>query len=99
MDGIAILMTRDENKIRHIDIRDFEGKTIYSGKLFTEEIAGLGKNPNTYSIGLVGGDAEKLIFELTGEEGTKLDSKSVRYFVMLDIKDNLKATILWSSEE
>ena len=99
MDGIAMLMTRDENKIRYIDIRDFEGKTIYSGKLFTEEIAGLGKDPNTYSIGIVGGDEEKLILELEGEEGTKMDSKSMGYFILLDLKDNMKATILCSSEE
>ena len=99
MDGMAMLMTRDENKIRHIDIRDFEGKTIYSGNLFPEEIAGLGKDPNAYYIGIVGGDEEKLIIEIRGEEGTKLDSKHMGYFILLDLKDNMKATILWSSEE
>ena len=99
MDGMAMFMTRDVNKIRHVDIRDFDGKTIYSGKLFPDEIPGLGKDPNTYSIGVVGGDEEKLIIELSGEEGTKLDIKRVCYFILLDLKNNMKATILWSSEE
>lgn len=99
MDGIAMLVTRDENEIRYVDIRDFDGKTIYSGKLFTGEIRGLGKDPNTYFWGVVGGDTEKLILELSGEEGTKLDKKYVSYVILLDLKDNMKATILWGSEE
>lgn len=99
MDGVAMLITLDENKIRYVDIRDFDGQTIYSGKLFPEEIRGLEKDPNTYFFGVVGGDTEKIILELSGEEGTKLERKYVSYVILLDLKDNMKATILWSSEE
>ena len=54
---------------------------------------------STYSTGLIGGDAEKLIYHLSGEEGSKLNRKFVDYTILLDLTDNMKATILWSSEE
>lgn len=108
MDGIVLCLSYDDD-IRWADIRDFSGKTIYSGKLFPDVIPELDHNPNAipsasgwdniYSIGLIGGDAEKLIFVLSGEEGPKLDRKLVSYVILLDLKDNMNATILWSSEE
>lgn len=108
MDGIAVCLSYDDD-IRWVDIRDFTGKTVYSGKLFPDVIPELEHDPNaipsasgwdtTYSIGLLGGDAEKLIFELGGEEGSKLDRKNVSYVILLDLKNNMKATILWSSED
>lgn len=95
MDGIAMLATRDENKIRYVDIRNFSGETIYSGKLFPSAISGLDKDPNTYSFAVLGGDTEKLIINLTEFANMKM----VDYTILLDLKDNMKATILWSSEE
>ena len=95
MDGIAMLATRDENKIRYVDIRNFSGETIYSGKLFPSAISGLDKDPNTYSFAVLGGDTEKLIINLTKFANMKM----VDYTILLDLKDNMKATILWSSEE
>lgn len=95
MDGIAVLLTRDENKIRQIDIRDFSGETIYAGKLFPDPVSGLEKDPNTYDIMVVGGDTEKIVVNLSEFTNKGI----VDYTVMLDLKDNMKATILWSSEE
>ena len=95
MDGIAMLATRDENKIRYVDIRNFSGETIYSGKLFPSAISGLDKDPNTYSFAVLGGDTEKLIVNLTEFANMKM----VDYTILLDLKDNMKATILWSSEK
>lgn len=107
LDGIAISLSYDDDT-RWADIRDFTGKTVYSGKLFPEVIPELEYDPNAlpsvsgrdnaYSFGLIGGDAEKLIYELIGEEGSKPDRKIVRYVIQLDLKDNMKATILWSSK-
>lgn len=108
MDGIVLCLSYD-NDIRWADIRDLTGKTIYSGKLFPEGIPELEYDPNdipskvgwenSYSIGLIGGDAEKLIFDLSGEEGSKLNRKIVHYTILLDLTDNMKAMILWSSKE
>ena len=106
--GIVLCLSY-ENDIRWADIRDLTGKTIYSGKLFPDVIPELEHDPNdipsvvgwdnAYSIGLIGGDAEKLIYHLSGEEGSKPDRKFVDYTILLDLTDNMKATILWSSEE
>ena len=108
MDGIVLCLSYD-NDIRWADIRDLTGKTIYSGKLFPDVIPELEHDPNdissvvgrgnTYYTGLIGGDAEKLIYHLSGEEGSKLDRKFVDYTILLDLTDNMKATILWSSKE
>lgn len=108
MDGIVLCLSYD-NDIRWADIRDLTGKTIYSGKLFPDVIPELEYDPNdipskvgwenSYSIGLIGGDAEKLIFDLSGEEGSKLNRKIVHYTILLDLTDNMKATILWSSKK
>lgn len=108
MDGIVLCLSYD-NDIRWTDIRDLTGKTIYSGKLFPDVIPELEHDPNdissvvgrgnTYYTELIGGDAEKLIYHLSGEEGSKLNRKFVDYTILLDLTDNMKATILWSSKE
>lgn len=95
MDGIVMFMTRDENNIRYVDIRNFSGETIYKGKLFPSAISGLEKVPNTYSSAVVGGDTEKIIINLI----EFADKTMVNYTILIDLKDNMKATILWSSEE
>ena len=95
MDGIVMFMTRDENNIRYVDIRNFSGETIYKGRLFPSAISGLKKDPNTYSFAVVGGDTEKIIINLI----EFADKTMVNYTILIDLKDNMKATILWSSEE
>lgn len=95
MDGIVMFMTRDENKIRYVDIRNFSGETVYNGKLFPSEISVLENDPNTYNFAVVGGDTEKIIINLM----EFADKTMVDYTILLDLKDNMKATILWSSEE
>ena len=95
MDGIVMFMTRDENKIQYVDIRNLSGETIYKGKLFPSAISGLEKDPNTYNFAVVGGDTEKIIINLI----EFADKAMVNYTILIDLKDNMKATILWSSEE
>lgn len=95
MDGIVMFMTRDENKIRYVDIRNLSGETIYKGKLFPSAISELEKDPNTYNFAVVGGDTEKIIINLI----EFADKAMVNYTILIDLKDNMKATILWSSEE
>lgn len=92
MGEIAAFFSLEENT-RLVDIRDLSGTTIYSGKLFPDAISGLDKDPNTYRFAVLGGDTEKLIINLMEFNGTEL----VDYTVLLDLKNNLKATILWSS--
>lgn len=94
MDGIAICQSHEENT-RRIDIRNFSGETVYNGKLFPSEISVLENDPNTYNFAVVGGDTEKIIINLM----EFADKTMVDYTILLDLKDNMKATILWSSRE
>ena len=95
MDGIVMFMTRDEDNIRYVDIRNFSGETIYKGKLFPSAISGLKKDPNTYNFAVVGGDTEKIIINLI----EFADKTMVNYTIQIDLKDNMKTTILWSNKE
>lgn len=95
MDGIVMFMTRDEDNIRYVDIRNFSGETIYKGKLFPSAISGLKKEPNTYNFAVVGGDTEKIIINLI----EFADKTMVNYTIQIDLKDNMKTTILWSNKE
>ena len=95
MDGIVMFMTRDEDNIRYVDIRNFSGETIYKGKLFPSAISGLKKEPNTYNFAVVGGDTEKIIINLI----EFADKTMVNYTILIDLKDNMKTTILWSNKE
>lgn len=94
MDGIAIL-TRRDNGSRTVSIKSLSGEDIYEGKLFPEKIAGLNANPNELGLMFVGGDRGKLIVNLMQTGGTEI----LDYTLMLDIPDNLKATILWDSRK
>lgn len=94
MDQIVAFFSMEENT-RLVDICDFSGTTIYRGKLFPDPISELDKDPNTYSFAVLGGDTEKLIINLMEFNGTEM----VDYTILLDLKNNLKATILWSSEK
>ena len=93
MDGIAVFIYSAEG-IRWIDVIDLSGQLLYSGKLFPEAIPGVEGDPNQFSRSRIGGDVDKIIMNLQSitPEG------SVDYTVMLDLKDNLKATVLWSNQ-
>ncbi len=99
LDGVAV-QTSVREGIRWLDIVSFDGESLYSGAMFPNSVPGLKKDPGTagdpmkdYTIALVGGDRQKLIVTLSdlleGEDNT----------ILIDITDNLKATVLWSSEK
>lgn len=93
MDGIAVFIYSVEG-IRWIDVIDLSGQMLYSGKLFPEAIPGVEGDPNQFSRAVIGGDADKIIMNLQRITTDGI----VDYTVMLDLKDNLKATVLWSSQ-
>ena len=93
MDGIAVFIYSAEG-IRWIDVIDLSGQMIYSGKLFPEAIPGIEGDPNQCSRAVIGGDADKIILNLQSITPDGI----VDYTVMLDLKDNLKATVLWSNQ-
>ena len=93
MDGIAVFTYPTEG-IRWIDVIDLSGQLLYSGKLFPEAIPGIEGDPNTCSRAIIGGDMDKLILNLQNITQNGI----VDYTVMLDLRDNLKATVLWSSQ-
>lgn len=93
MDGIAIYLTWPD-QVRYIEIADLNGEHIYSGKLFPEDVPGLPGDPNACSFGIVGGDRDKLILNLQ-DHSDMSDPKD--YTVLIDLNNNMKATILWKS--
>ncbi len=92
MDGIAVSVTR-ENGIRLIDIKDFSGKTLYSGKMFPKGVPGLKGDPNKHLFGFVGGDADKIIISLS----SSVNGDNENVILMLDLHNNLEPTILWGN--
>lgn len=94
-DGIAFVNSvKDE--LRWIDIVDLSGNAIYSGKLFTEELPEVDGDPNKYSFAMVGGDTENIIVNIEAPiSGT---AKRFNYTILLDLRNNAKPTVLWSSE-
>lgn len=99
-DGIALNITQKE-KMLHIDVVDLCGNSIYSGKMFPEEIPELPGDPNAYSFALVGGDKDKLVVNLEtfvcNSSGTV--TQEAQYVVALDLHNNMKPTILWTVEK
>lgn len=93
MDGIAV-STYLEDNLRCIEIIDFAGNTLYDGPMFTADIPGFDGDPNqyrTYSMLIVGGDADKLIIGLA-----KLENNSIEYYsILLDLNNDLTPTLLW----
>lgn len=92
-DGIASFVYRLGDE-RWIDIINLSGEVLYSGKLFQESVPEMEGDPNKYSYAEVGGDADKIILNLQNFT----DRGLVDYTVMLDLKENLKATVLWRSQ-
>lgn len=93
LDGIAV-NTYSKNNIRWIEIVRLTGETVYNGKLFLGEIQGLEGDPNGYSFAVIGADDEKVILNLQNFTETGLFD----YMIMLDLHDNLKPTVLWSTQ-
>ncbi|HIT34192.1 MAG TPA: hypothetical protein IAC31_06155 [Candidatus Faecousia intestinigallinarum] len=91
--GIAIF-TSMKADTRWVEICDLSGAAIYSGKLFPGAIPGLDGDPNAYSYGVVGGDAEKLILMLNSP--FSLDEN---YTILLDLNNDLEGTVLWSGQD
>lgn len=98
LDGIAVsTYLKDGN--RWMEIKNFSGETIYNGIFFPTAIPELEGDPNDalqpYHYTIVGGDTDKLILTVfeTGQQGIH------SYMLMLDLHDNLKPTVLWSSQE
>lgn len=95
VDGIAFV-TSEKDDVNWIDIADLSGNAIYSGKLLPEEIPGVAGDPNKYSLAMIGGDREKIIVNI---EGRDYDAeKRPSHVILLDLRNNLKPTVLWSSE-
>ncbi len=98
LDGIVIVNSvKDE--LRWIDIVDLSGNAIYSGRVFTEELPEVEGDPNNYrnfGFALMGGDTEKIILNLF--PSPENDHEDANYTILLDLRNNLKPTVLWSSE-
>ncbi len=94
VDGLAV-HDRFVDGVHFVDIVNFSGETIYSGELFPEKVLGLTGDPSVGDYGylLNGGNTEKLIVNLVGRE--KYPSATV----LIDLTDNMKATVLWTSED
>ena len=102
LDGIVMTISLKDN-IRCVKVMDDTGKTLYEGKLFPEAVPGLEGDPGVYGdpqaqgpeygLGLVGGDSQKLIINVSTYMENMVD-----YTLMLDLTDNLKPTVLWSNE-
>lgn len=93
MDGIVANIYMVDG-IRHIRIASLDGVMVYEGALFPDAITGLAGDPNKYTYAVIGGDAEKIIVNLQNFTGTGL----VDYTIMLDVTNNMKPTLLWSSQ-
>ncbi len=94
-DGVAVMIYIKDG-IRWANIVNLSGETIYNGEMFPEEVPGLAEDPSTlgdYGFLVTGGDAEKLILNLSG------GGKYAGATVLLDLTDNMKATVLWTSEK
>ena len=91
LDGI-VAFKGQKGDTRWVRILTFSGETVYEGALYPEAIPGIEEDPNTLNWAIVGGDREKLILYLN----SRTEAGIIDYIVMLDLKDNLKPTILWS---
>ncbi len=93
MDGVAVLFYKNDG-IRYAEIADLSGQMLYSGKLFPESIPGIEGDPNEFGLMEIGGDADKIILNLQNITQNEM----VDYTVMLDLNNNLEATVLWSNQ-
>ncbi len=93
LDGIAVVLTVEDD-CSTLEIRSYDGELIYKGKTFPQSVDGfdetLGMRKENFSHAVLGGDADKLIVEVCSTQGDVFDT------FLLDIRDNMKATYLWS---
>lgn len=96
MEDIVVNLTvrnrEDGSRVRYVDIRDYTGEQICSGRLFPDTIPGMKGDPNAYNFAVVGGDREKLILSLSADEG-----KNLCYTVLVELS-SMETTVLWSEE-
>lgn len=93
LDGIAVVMTVEDD-YSTLEIRSYDGELIYQGKTFPQSAEGfdetLGMRKEHFAQAILGGDSEKLIVEVCSTQEDIFDT------FLLDIRDNMKATYLWS---
>lgn len=89
----VIVYTSQKDGARWVDAVNLSGDVLYSGKLFPQSIPELEGDLNEFPLAFVGGDAEKLIFNLQSFTENGLADATV----LLDLHENMKPTVLWSS--
>lgn len=92
-----------EGNTRCITVKDYSGQTLYEGPLYPQDVPGVPGNPGTnsddstanYSYAVIGTDGSRLFLNHTHFEAGNMQS----YVVMVDVADNMKATLLWSGAD
>jgi len=88
---------------RCITVKDYSGQTLYDGPLYPQGVPGVPGNPGAdsddptkdYGYAVIGSDGTQLFFNHTCFGGNEIQS----YTVMVDVADNMKATLLWSGTD
>ena len=88
---------------RCITVKDYSGETLYDGPLYPQDIPGVPGNPSTdsddptknYGYAVIGSNGTNLFFNHSRFEENEIQS----YTVMVDVADNMKATLLWSGAD
>ena len=102
MENFAYLIQM-KGKNRCITVQNYSGQTLYDGPLYPQGIPGVPGNPGAdsddptenYGYAVIGSDGTQLFFNHTRFEGNEIQS----YTVMVDVADNMKATLLWSGAD
>lgn len=92
-----------KGKNRCITVKNYSGQTLYDGPLYSQGIPGVPGNPGAdsddptenYGYAVIGSNGTNLFFNHSRSEGSKIQS----YTVMVDVADNMKATLLWSGTD
>ncbi len=103
-DGVVVWSSVADG-YRMVEIRDFEGTLLYSGKLFPEPVEGFdemlgmwtGIGQTGFFFMVLGGDSEKIIVNMQNQKtanGNSLGDENNVF--LLDIQNNMKATHLWT---
>ena len=77
------------------------GTVLYQGTLFPNGVEGISDDLNVaggYGFIMYGGDPEKLLVSVAkfpSDQGA--DNDYPTYFLLLDLKDNMKPTLLWTA--
>ena len=88
---------------RCITVKEYSGEPLYEGPLYPQDVPGVPGNPGTnsddstanYSYAVIGTDGSRLFLNHTRFEAGNMQS----YVVMVDVADNMKATLLWSGTD